>query len=585
MELSEILYNYTNDHLKRLASLCDCRGYTRKDDLVRCIHQTVMVPESLRQLWPRLDDLSQKAVAAAYHNDGEFNQTAFIAQYGALPERPQSTWSWQSHPILLDLFIYNGQLPSDLMPLLAEVVPPPDKFQLAGLSEQPTTLDLDGDLIDLICAETEQVGLHDLMAYLRLVDQGQVKISATSARATKGSIKKILNDTLAGDFFPLPPSSEYRATETIRPFGLDVFAQEAGLVTKARGRNELQLTKAGRTFFQTQNPEALLEAFETWTQTGSFDELSRISALKGLRARGTRLTKPASRREAVIEALSWCPVGVWIDIQDFYRALKIWQFDFEVETTAYSNLYVSHQEYGMLYGDAYWSIVKGLYVNVLLWEYLGAIGALDLLYTDPQDAYLDVGADFFYYDELYFSLYDGLKFFRINNLGAYLLGQAREYLPSKPVPQALFFISPDLRVTLIQPDELTPNDRNHLEQLAVPIEAGHYRLDTQQFLTALEEGADFDHLAGFLRQRHRGPLPGEVSAWLEKVQQNSQAFKKGEPALFIKAQSAELVDMVLADPVLQKFCHLIGQHTFVIPARREKAFRARLKELEYILQQ
>jgi hypothetical protein len=584
MELAEILYNYTNDHLKRLASLCDGRGYTRKDDLVRCIHRTVMVPESLRQLWPRLDALSQKAVAAAYHNDGEFNQTAFIAQYGALPERPQSLWAWQQQPILLDLFIYNGHLPSDLMPLLAELVPPPDKFQLAGLSERPTTFDVGGHPIDLMCAETEQTGLHDLTAYLRLVDQGQIKVSLTSYRATRGSIKKILDDLLVGDFLPLP--EKYRATETIRPFGLDVFAYGAGLVRRTRDRYDtFELTETGRALYQTQDPEILLEAFETWAQAGSFDELSRISALKGLGARNTRLTQPASRREAVLEALSWCPVGVWIDLQDFYRALKIWQFDFEVETTHYSNLYVGYQDYGMLYGDAYWAIVKGLYVNVVIWEYLGAIGALDLLYTDPQNANLDVGSDFFYYDELYFSLYDGLKYFRINNLGAYLLGQASEYVPSKPVPQALFTISADLCVTLTQPDELTPNDRSLLAQLAVPLEAGHYRLDTQQFLTALEEGADFDHLAGFLRQRHGGPLPVEVSAWLEKVQQNSQAFKRGEPALFIKAQSAELVDMVLADPVLQKFCYMIDQHTFVIPARREKAFRSRLKELEYILQQ
>jgi hypothetical protein len=287
----------------------------------------------------------------------------------------------------------------------------------------------------------------------------------------------------------------------------------------------------------------------------------------------------------VIEALSWCPVGVWIDLQDFYRALKIWHFDFEVETTHYSNLYVGHRDYGALYGEAYWAIVKGLYVNVVLWEYLGAIGALDLLYTKPQNANLDVGTDFFYYDELYFSLYDGLKFFRINNLGAYLLGQAGEYVPSKPAPQALFFISPDLRVTLIQPDDLTPNDRSHLEQLAVPTKAGHYRLDTQQFLTALEEGADFDHLAGFLRQWHSGPLPEVVTAWLEQVQQNSRAFSTGEKAIFIKAKSADLAQMVLDDPVLNKFCYLTGRQTFVIPARREKAFRVRLKELEYILLQ
>ncbi|MBI1882562.1 MAG: hypothetical protein HYR94_30680, partial [Chloroflexi bacterium] len=141
MELSEILYQQTNDILKRLAGLCGCSGQTRKDDLVRCIHKVVMTPASLERLWNQLDDLSQKAVAAAYYNDGEFNATAFIAQYGSLPERPQSKWSWETKPILLDLFLhvplpsyafnaYNPILPSDLMLLLENLVPPPDKFQI-----------------------------------------------------------------------------------------------------------------------------------------------------------------------------------------------------------------------------------------------------------------------------------------------------------------------------------------------------------------------------------------------------------------------------------------------------------------------
>jgi hypothetical protein len=217
----------------------------------------------------------------------------------------------------------------------------------------------------------------------------------------------------------------------------------------------------------------------------------------------------------------------------------------------------------------------------VLWEYLGSIGALDLLYVDPEDA--DLEAEYLYHDEAYLSLYDGLQYFRINNLGAYLLGQANEYVPTQPLRQAFFTILDDLRVTLLQPADLTPNDRNLLEQVAVPIDDAQYRLDTSQLLTALEAGADLDHLAGFLQQRHSGSLPEAVTAWLDQIRQNSQAFTMGGQAIFIKAQSPELAQMVLDDPILQKFCHSTGRQTFVIPARREKAFRARLKELAYLL--
>ncbi|GAB4411846.1 MAG: hypothetical protein Fur0044_06060 [Anaerolineae bacterium] len=590
MELSEILYQQTNDTLKRLAGLCGCSKQTRKDDLVRCIHKVVMTPDSLRRLWDKLDDLSKKAVASAYHNGGEFNATAFVAQYGSLPERPQSRWSWQAQPILLDLFlytptpyhafnVYNPILPSDLLPLLENLVPPPDKFQVSGVSQAPkTTPGRFHRLAELICAETEQAGLHDLVAYLRLVNEGKISTDNTSGRATLAGIKQIVANLLQGDFLPL--FDKYRANQTIRPFGLDVFARESGLVKMGRIRG-LQLSPLGQKFYQTQDVESLLEAFESWTREGSFDELSRISALKGQKSRSTLFTPPASRREPIIEALSWCPVGVWIDLEDFFRAIKIWRFDFAVEKTGYSSLYVGHKEYGALYSDTYWPVVKGSYIKVILMEYLGSIGALDLLYTRPEEAKSAVSSP--YSDEI-FSPYDGLKYFRINPLGAYLLGQAGEYIPSRPLAASLFTVSADLVVTVTHPANLTPNNRRDLELLAVPLGNGSYRLDTQRLLTSLEEGQELTHLADFLSQRNTGPLPPPVLAWLERINQNSQAFNRGEPALFIKANSAELLELALSDPVLGKICRAIDKKTLVIPANKEKAVRARLKELEYILQ-
>lgn len=583
MKLSEILYQKTNDDLKQLTKLIGgCGGVTRKAELVDCITQTLLNLESLRQVWDRLDKLSQQAVAAAYHNDGEFNAQAFAAQYGQLPARPKKEflWSWHYTPILLDLFIYDNRLPADLMPLVAQLAPPPERYQVQGLADAPeVVLAFGGEAIKLTRADTERAGLHDLTAYLRLVAQGDVNVSSTTGNTTVAGIKKILNSMLADDFLPLP--KKFRANQTIRPFGLDVFARESGLVTYSK-RSGLRLTEAGEQYFQTSSPEILLEAFETWTQEGEFDELSRITALKGLNARSTRLTDPSTRREAVVEALSWCPVNVWINIEDFYRALKIWHFDFEVETTHFSNLYVGHKEYGMLYGDDYWSVTKGLYANVVVWEYLGSIGAVDLLYTEPEDADLTPHAGY-YYDDPYLSPYDGLRYFRINNLGAYLLGQAGEYVPSKPLEPPLFAVSANMQVTLTNPATLTPNDQHQLELLAVPQKNGDYQLDTQQLLTAIEEGHEWEHLLNFLRSRHHGPLPDSVEAWLEKLQQNSRAFKVAEPALLVKVNSEDLVEMALADSTLGKFCEQIGKTTLVIPAGKEKSFRERLKELEYVL--
>jgi hypothetical protein len=580
MDLSEQLYQKTVDQLRPLATMVGPHSVTRKDDLVRHIYKALLNPASLKELWSRLDPLSQKAIGSAYHNGGEFHADGFVAQYGSLPARPKrNAWSWSTEPILLDLFFFEGHLATDLMPLLADLVPPPEKFQVIGLKNQPTPLGPDGRPLELLRADTEQSGLHDLIVYLRLVDQGQIKISSTTSRATLGGIKKILQSLMDGDLFPL--EENFRATDTIRPFGLDVFAQDAKLASKERGGNGLRLSKLGQEFYQTQAPELLLGAFETWSESGSFDELSRIAALKGLRAKGTRLTAPGSRREQVIEALSWCPTGVWIDLEDFYRAVKIWHFDFEVETTYYSNLYVGYQDYGGLHGGSYWRLTKALYINAILMEYLAAIGAVDLLYVEPEVA--DFETDLDYYDDEFLSAYDGLKYFRINNLGAYLLGQAGEYQPARPELPPLFSLSADHTFTLTAAANLTPNDQFFLEQLAVMQKGGRYHLSTQRLLTSLEEGANLAQLTEFLNTRHAGPLLPSVIDWLAQVEQNAEAFKLSGQALLIKVQSIELAELALEDAVLRKYCEQIGPKALVVPTNREKQFRTRLKELGYIL--
>lgn len=583
MSLEERLWSYNADHLKQLVRVCGGSGPegTRKEFLVRYIVERLTRPDSLEKLWQRLDHLSQKAVAHAYHNGGELNEEAFVAQYGARPRRRGHSHRYYSHKrelLPLDLFIYYDELPRELMPLLERLVPPPDKFRLEGLAEAPEKVDIDGERLPLLRAGTERAGLQDLAAYLWLSQQGELQHSVPSRRLTPKSVRTLLDNLLEGDF--LPHEGRAKLKDTIRPFGLDVFVRESGLVRSYYGR---ELSVEGEAVPLYQDAQALLDAFETWTHEGSFDELGRITAIKGQNARRTQLTAAASRREAIVEALSWCPTGGWIPVADFYRALKIWHFDFDLDESNYSGLYIGDSRYGRLDDTRGWAVAKELYVNAVLWEYLGTIGALDLLYLAPEDAHLD--HDYYGTFEEYYSLYDGLLYFRINPLGAYLLGQAAEYVPSYPVDAPLFGIDSALVLTLEDPDALTPNLRNQLGQYAVEQDREHYRLDTQQVLSALESGTELQRIAGFFARWNQGPLPTQVTDWLEEIEDHTHAFERAGTALLVRTRSQELLRLVTEDPVLGKFTRVHEKRTLVIPASREKAFSGRLKELGYLLSQ
>ena len=152
---------------------------TRKDDRIAYISQTLLDKPSLRFLWQQMDGISRRAISVAFHNGGEFNQAAFVAQYGTSAAAPQEEGRLVSYyykePILFDLFVIGGHIPDDLMPLLADLVLQPERFQIEGAAEAPVSLELGGYVEDVTAVETELIGRTDLLTYLQLMEQQQLR--------------------------------------------------------------------------------------------------------------------------------------------------------------------------------------------------------------------------------------------------------------------------------------------------------------------------------------------------------------------------------------------------------------------------
>ena len=577
--LSELLDQWTSEQLKEYVKLLNGSSkITRKGDRIEFICQQMLNQDSLAKVWEQLDQISRRAVSVAYHNGGEFNIAAFVNQYGELPPRPEQKpryWGYLSQtPILFDIFVDRRHLliAQDLMPLLEDLVLPVERFELKGVETVPKSVDQEDYSTPVITVETELIGRTDLLTYLRMVELGHVKLSKANYRLTAASVRKVLENLLDGDYRPLPEKVTGRTT--IRPIGLDVFTQEAGLVTY----NGV-LTKAGQEYVKTQDTEILLAAFEKWSESDGFDELQRITHLGGVGSKKTRLTPSGFRREKVIEALSWCPVNTWISIDDFYRAFIVWDFDFEVEETNYSNLYVGSSYYGSLSGRSYWDVTTGLYINAIIWEYLATLGAVDIAYA--EDEYFTViDTNYLYIDEP-ISQYDSLLYFRINTWGAFLLGQAGDYMPGEPEEKNLFRIDDERQVHLLV--ECPPADRLQLEVLAEQLDERTYQLDTVKVLTAVEGGQNLEQITAFLTANHQGDLPPGTAEWLATFKRNQGVFQESGKAVLIQLKQPGLKELVANDPALSKICRILDNKTVLIRQSQMKRFRNRLKELGYLL--
>ena len=578
--------NFTSDSLKELLDVAKVRGIsTRKGERAEMLAAILQSPMEVKRLWGDMDELSRKAVAAAFHNDGFFDTSAFVAQYGKMPERPVK-YGWYGQPIIMDLFFRHPrawysyvrdrtQLHAEVMPLLARLVPPPDRFELTGLEETPHAVKLDAGTYELDTIETETAGRHDLLLFLTLFQQGEIRLAVGGPKLTPKGVELLSRGLLDSR----STVGQVHPYDEIRAQGLTVFAVDADLADRYRG-----LTDLGQAYLATENPDILFDAFVQWSEEGTFDELSRISAIKGVRSKGLKLTPPAERRERIVEALSWCPTGVWISVFEFYRALKVWHLDFDLEVGGLERLYVGHQYRGRGYyepwadREAMWMLTNGLYVNAVLWEYLATIGALDLATSDDPDFF--PAATYYGAEDRPVSGYDGLAYFRITPLGAYLFGQASEYTPTHAVDAALFRVDAQGGITLLNPAALTEAHRIQLEQMAEPTASG-YRLSTQKLLTILEDAKDLSLVRAFLEQRNDGPLPAEVIDLLDEVQKDSRACKVNSRMLTINVRSAELVQEILADPVAGKIVRHLEGRTLLIPENRENALRDALREMGY----
>jgi hypothetical protein len=564
---------YNSDVLKEWVDLCgSSKGLTRKADRAEFLVRTMTSAMEVRRLWGEMDELSRKAVAAAYHNEGVFNADAFIAQYGRLPERPRrDTWSWYGKPILMDLFIPDNTILPEIMPLLAPLVPQPERFQLEGVDAQTVVVTIGDEQIPCTIALREDPGRRDLLALLSLANQGLLKFSSTASRLTPKSVELLRGQLAEGDF------GGDTIDEPIVCFGLAMFALQAGLVT-IQGK----LTPAGTRYLATEDPDLLLDAFEHWSENGSFDAVTRLHALRGLRARGVRLTPPAERNGRIVEALSWSPAGVWIAVVDFYRALKIWHFDFEIEQGGLEKLYVGYNGYNN-YGEwastlDKWLLTNGLYINAVLWETLGSIGALDIAYVEDAEGIFP--AQVYAYDEAVYSRYDGLMCFRVNPLGAFLFGQADAYAPTRPVDAALFSIADDGRITLLPHAALSAAHHTQLAQIGEAVDGG-YHLSVPKLLALLETAPNLDQQRAFLEQRNSGPLPPAVVDLLRRVEEDSRALQIQAKALIIRVRSAAVAEAVLNNPTAGKLVRRLDDRTLLIPAGKETALRNALRTLGY----
>jgi hypothetical protein len=583
-----------SDQLKGLYKNLGTRPPTRKAELIELIHLRMTDPQSVRQLWDKLDKLQQQAVAETVHApDGRFDRAAFKAKYGADPNwGDMDRWGSATNPSALGLFIYDSMIPSDLAALLKDFVPRPAMARVQSNDTPKTgiwqtwynaeTRKEEEFETPVRVVEMERAAQHDLHAVLRLVDTGKVKASETTRMVSAAGAKAIAAVLQGGDFYTEVDETDLLSDASIGPikaFAWPLIVQNAGLAAIAGGK--LQLTDAGKKALNAPPHETLRKAWQRWQKNTLLDEFNRVDAIKGQKGQGKHsMTAPAGRRAVIVKALAECPVERWIDVSEFSRYMQAAGHRFEISRDLWT-LYIVDRNYGSLgyagHGD--WAIVQERYLLAFLFEYAATLGLIDVACVSPDEARSDFrqlwGAD----DLGFLSRYDGLLQFRINGLGAWCLGLAGKYTPSQPEASMVLQVLPNSDI--VASAGATPGDLLMLERFSTRVSDFVWRLDNIKLLEAVEQGLALSDIVAFLMAKAGGALPQNVAISLREMEQRIGQLTDRGPAQVIEVQDPILARLIANDSRLRSLCLLAGEQHLVVLNENQKAFRRGLRELGY----
>jgi len=605
------LQNHTVDTLKRLAAvLSDEKNKpVRKPDLVELVRSRVMGPpdrtppiddDPLRALWRRLDALQQAAVAEVVHGpNAYFDAERFEAKYGRTPDLSKLDYlTYRQQVSLLDLVLYSGVMPNDLRQRFKAFVPEPEPVRLSPQDELPAewtqiyeewdeqtrTKKVYRRQVPITRRLTERAAIHDLRAVLRLIDLGKLAVSDKTQQPGTAALRTLDALLFGGDYYDDSGYGKDEKIGPIRAFAWPMLVQAGGLAS-LDGKT-LQLTKAGQKALGEPAEKALARLWQRWLKTTAFDELRRIDCIKGQTGKGKRaLTAVAGRRAAIQQALHGCPPGQWILVDDLFRQMRATGAGFEVTRDPWS-LYICESGYGSLGYEGFhsWMLLQGRYALCLLFEYAATLGLLDVAFIPPHDARPDYYGNWGTDDFSFFSRYDGLLYFRINSLGAYVLELTDRYQPSAPeiaaAPVPVLRVLPNLEIAAVGAP-LEPVDAMLLDSYAEKVSDAVWKLEQGRLLEALEAGHDIAVLAELLVALSGQPLPETVAQFLSDMTRRVRSLRATETALLIECADAVLATLIANDSRTKPHCLLAGDRYLAVPLASESRFRSALRKLGY----
>jgi len=514
MSLQDILWTLTTDYnsLPRMLKIAGIKAAsTRKADMVAALEKYLKNEQNIIRTWNRLNPLEKELMEECVRSNGklEYDEIKQVFQKHNVEFPYTSSYSCRFSDVFDDysparLFFINRYIPKSIYNVLKRMVKPLE------IKYTPIKKAIDNNIdAELVIGESF---IKDCINFMKLVNNSKLKTTKVSGLPNKTAFLKINEvlvnkEILTSDFDDL--SNIRNIEQTFRIYGLSNLLREAKLIEEAEGRIVLGLR--AKEFLKASCQDKCEMLLDAYINSEKIYELDRIRELK---MRVSVTSNLRSGRELVLKYLSHCPVNEWIEMNEMLTFIK--KNDREFLTDIVGEI-LTYDEYNHYYYSGYhnWRDIEGRFVEIVLLEYLSAMGIVDIGICEKEDC-----------DYRYIQYYS-VKYFRLTSLGAYVLGITDDYTGEAMQEDSGFLIQPNYEI-VIAAGNMQDVHEFYLDSFAEKISAGSvsvYKLSFKSIIKALDRNISVKNIITYLEEYASQPIPENVLLTLQEWERESKRIK------------------------------------------------------------
>ncbi|MGK5092479.1 hypothetical protein WDW89_10765 [Deltaproteobacteria bacterium TL4] len=451
---------------------------------------------------------------------------------------------------------YHFYFPTEIKNALKPFLEAPPEYELHTVAEA---------LDKWTLYENREMILEELPLFLTYIEQGQLQLSKTG-KPLRGSLKELSQFGKNQEFYQ-EKGLEFIKTELM----LNILSK----MEISLSNSPLELVKKVFDDYQKNKRISLLDVF--------------LFHLKGIATYHTRAYHPEGSVAPVIwnQVLKALPPNEWVSFSNIANYAILHDLNLQCVDVYSASRYLYYtqerqEDYGIWEDKIY--ISAGIYDDAIIVPLLAghfflfaAFGLVDIAYGPPLNPHLKQKG------HEYFSVFDGLQYIRLTDLGVYVTGKTSTYEIKQQNKKQVKLVLDDRRLLF------SMNGEDHLKQiiiekLAKPIAHNRYKMDYESFLKGCTSKNDVQEKIK-LFHTHIEAKPSLVwETFFEKALNRVNPLSEMDQLVVYRLDNdPELLHLMTKDEILKKYILKVENFHVAIERSHYAKVKKRLEILGYLM--